>query len=197
MSFDQLLYSVVELNFFLLIIGGCVAASWLLIRLVSVTDSENISSITNKIALLGFPIGIISLVLLGGAFYLDSIQQINLPQSFDFATLICLLILGLVLILRPIKDFRFGTIISLALGLLGAAIIVFLGANEVKIIAGVFILIFLLIYGSIRLIEDLYLLIAEILANPIISVSVGVICIIQGILEVFGTSLAVLFQFLG
>ena len=198
MALDDGLFVVVDWSFLLLILGGCVAASWLLIRLASVTDSDEITSLTNKIALLGFPIGILSLMLIGAAFYLDSIKQIGLPQSFDLFTLICLLILGLVLILRPIKDFRFGAIISLALGLFGAALIIFLGANQVKIVAGVFILIFLLIYGSIRLIEDLYLLIAEILANPIISVSVGLVCIIQGCLQLLGRSLGdILLGFLG
>jgi hypothetical protein len=198
MTLDDGLFVIVEWNSLLLILGGCVAASWLLIRLASVTDSDEMASLTGKIALLGFPIGILSLMLIGSAFYLFSMNQIGLPSSFDLFTLLCLLILGLVLILRPIKDFRFGAFLSLGLGLFGAAVIVFLGANQVKIVAGVFILIFLLIYGSIKLVEDLYLLIAEILASPIISVSVGLLCILQGVLQLFGTSLGVFIQiFLG
>jgi hypothetical protein len=104
-------------------------------------------------------------------------------------TLIFLGIMGLVLILRPIKDFKFGTVVSLAIGLLGAAILVFLGANSVKIIAGLFIVLFLLIYGAVRLFEDLYLMIAEILSHPIITVVIGAICIFQGILQIFSFSL--------
>ena len=198
MTLDDGLFVIVEWNSLLLIFGGCIAASWLLIRLASVTDSEEISSLTEKIALLGFLLGITSLILIGAAFYLFSIDEIGLPSSFDLFTLLCLSILGLVLILRPIKDFRFGAFLSLGLGLFSAALIVFLGANQVKIVAGAFILIFLLIYGSIKLIEDLYLLIAEILSNPVISVSVGLVCIVQGFLEIFGTSLgAILMTFLG
>ncbi len=169
--------------------GGCVAASWLLIRLSSVSDSEEIVSLAEKVAILGFPVGVISLLMIGAAFYLDS-QPVGLPASFDLITLICFGVLGLVLILRPIKNFRFGTFLSLGLGLLGAAILVFLGTNQIKIMAGVFIIIFLVIYGSIKMVEDLYLLIAEILSNPMISVTVGVICIIQGLLQILGFSLA-------
>ncbi len=189
LALDDGLFVFVDWNFLLLIIGGGVAASWLLIRLSSVSDSEEIASLTEKVAILGFPVGIISFLMIGSAFYLNS-QPVGLPSSFDLITLICFSVLGLVLILRPIKNFRFGTFLSLALGLLGAAILVFLGANQIKIMAGVFILIFLIIYGSIRMIEDLYLLIAELLSNPIISVTVGVICIIQGLLQLLGFSIA-------
>ena len=189
MTLDDGLFILVDWNFLLLIMGGCVAASWLLIRLSSVSDSEEIVSLAEKVAILGFPVGIISLLMIGAAFYLDS-QPVGLPASFDLITLICFGVLGLVLILRPIKNFRFGTFLSLGLGLLGAAILVFLGANQIKIMAGVFIIIFLVIYGSIKMVEDLYLLIAEILSNPMISVTVGVICIIQGLLQILRFSLA-------
>ncbi|PWI49729.1 hypothetical protein CEE45_00960 [Candidatus Heimdallarchaeota archaeon B3_Heim] len=189
MALDDGLFILVDWNFLLLIMGGCVAASWLLIRLSSVSDSEEIVSLAEKVAILGFPVGVISLLMIGAAFYLDS-QPIGLPASFDLITLICFGVLGLVLILRPIKNFRFGTFLSLGLGLFGAAILVFLGANQVKIMAGVFIIIFLVIYGSIKMVEDLYLLIAEILSNPMISVTVGVICIIQGLLQLLSFSLA-------
>lgn len=189
MALDDGLYVLVDWNFFLLILGGCVAASWLLIRLSSVSDSEEIVSLAEKVAILGFPIGIGSLLMIGAAFYLES-QPVGLPGSFDLVTLICFGILGLVLILRPIKNFRFGTFLSLGFGLLGAAVLVFLGANQIKIMAGVFIIIFLLIYGSIKMIEDLYLLIAEFLSNPIISVTIGVICILQGLLQILGFSFA-------
>jgi hypothetical protein len=188
MALDDGLFVLISWNFLLLIIGGCVAASWLLIRLSSVSDSEEMSSITQKMALLGFPVGICAILMTGAIFYLNS-QPIGVPSSVDIVTVICLGIMGLVLILRPIKDFKFGTVLSLAIGLLGAAILVFLGANSVKIVAGFFILLFLLIYGAIRLVEDLYLMIAEILSHPLISVIIGAICIFQGILQIFSFSL--------
>ena len=188
MALDDGLFLLISWNFLLLLVGGGIAASWLLIRLSSVSDSEDISSLTQKTALLGFPIGVFSILMTGAIFYLDS-QPIGIPSSVDIVTLICLGIMGLVLILRPIKDFRFGTVLSLAIGLLGAAILVFLGANSVKIIAGFFILLFLLIYGAVRLVEDLYLIIAEILSHPLISVIIGTICIFQGLLQIFSFSL--------
>ncbi len=188
MALDDGLFLLMSWNSLLLIIGGGVAASWLLIRLSSVSDSEDISSLTKKMALLGFPIGIVSILMTGAIFYLNS-QPIGIPTSVDMITLICLGIMGLVLILRPIKDFKFGTVLSLAIGLLGAAILVFLGTNSIKIIAGLFILLFFLIYGAVRLFEDLYLIIAEILSHPVITVVIGAICISQGILQIFNFSL--------
>ena len=188
MSLDDGLFFLVDWNFIFLILGGCVTASWLLIRLASVSDSDKVESLTNSVALIGFPVGILSLMLAGAAIYLDSMET-GLPNSFDIVTLICLGLMGLILILRPIKDFRLGTFISLAVGLFGAALLIFLGADQVKIVAGGFILLFLVIYLTIRMIEDLYLLIAEILSMPIISVSVGLLCIVQGLLQMTGASL--------
>lgn len=188
MALDDGLFLLISWNSLLLIVGGGVAASWLLIRFSSVSDSEDISSLTKKMALLGFPIGIVSILMTGAIFYLNS-QAIGIPTSVDMITLICLGIMGLILILRPIKDFKFGTVVSLAIGLLGAAILVFLGANSIKIIAGLFILLFLLIYGAVRLFEDLYLMIAEILSHPLITVVIGAVCIFQGILQIFSFSL--------
>ncbi|MHA2237726.1 MAG: hypothetical protein ACXAB2_05050 [Candidatus Hodarchaeales archaeon] len=187
MSLDDGLFFIVDWNFLFLILGGCITASWLLIRLASVSDSDNVESLTNTVALIGFPVGILSFMLAGAGIYLDS-MEIGIPDSFDIVTLICLCLMGLVLILRPIKDFKFGTFISLAIGLFGAALLIFLGANQVKIVAGAFIALFLIIYLTIRMIEDLYLLIAEILSMPIISVSVGLICIVQGLLQMIGGS---------
>ena len=188
MALDDGLFLLISWNSLLLIVGGGVAASWLLIRFSSVSDSEDISSLTKKMALLGFHIGIVSILMTVEIFYLNS-QAIGIPTSVDMITLICLGIMGLILILRPIKDFKFGTVVSLAIGLLGAAILVFLGANSIKIIAGLFILLFLLIYGAVRLFEDLYLMIAEILSHPLITVVIGAICIFQGILQIFSFSL--------
>lgn len=188
MALDEGLFLLLSWNSILLIIGGGLAASWLLIRLSAVSDSEDISSLTQKMALFGFPVGIVAVLMTGAIFYLNS-KPIGIPTSVDMMTLVCLGIMGLVLILRPIKDFRFGTVLSLAIGLIGAAILVFLGANSAKIIAGLFILIFLLIYGAVRLFEDLYLIIAEILSHPVITVVIGAICIIQGILQIFSFSL--------
>jgi len=188
MTLDDGLYLLISWNSLLLIIGGCVAASWLLIRLSSVSDSEDITSLTQKMALVGFPVGVFSIFMTGAIFYLNS-QPIGLPSSVDIFTLVFLGVMGLVLILRPIKDFKLGTVLSLAIGLLGSAILVLLGANSVKIIAGFFILLFLLIYGAVRLVEDLYLIIAEILSHPLISVIIGAICIFQGLLQIFHFSL--------
>ena len=176
----------------LFIIGGLTAASWLLVRFAGI---EDVTLNVNRLALLGFPLSIISIITVGGGIYLKS-KNFPIPQSFDIISIFLLSLLGIILILRPIKDFRFGVFLSLAIGLLGAGLLVFLGSDSVKLLSGVFILTFLLIYGAIRFFEDLYLLIADLLASPLISVSIGVLCIIQGLLGIFGFSLGFLIPFL-
>ncbi len=186
--------TLINWNFLTLIIGGILAAAWLLVRLAGVS-SEDMASIVKKISLSGFPIGIIALITIGAGLYLFSNHLLE-SDIFDLFTMGCLTLLALVLILRPIKDFRFGVIISLAIGLGAAGLLVFLGAESIKILSIAFIIIFFIIYGAIKLFEDLYLIIAEFLASPVISIVVGLLCILQGVLEILGLSIGGIFYFL-
>jgi len=189
---EDILSLMVSSYMLLFIIGGLTAASWLLVRFAGI---EDVTTNVNRLALLGFPLGILSIITVGAGLYLKS-RAISIPQSFDIITIFLLAFLGIILILRPIKDFRFGVFLSLAIGLLGAALLVFLGSESVKLLSGIFVLTFFLIYGAIRFFEDLYLLIADLLASPLVSVSIGVLCIIQGLLGIFGFSVGLLIPFL-
>ncbi|MHA2075237.1 MAG: hypothetical protein ACW97X_11505, partial [Candidatus Hodarchaeales archaeon] len=163
MVLDLILPIFVNLKALTLIVGGLLAASWLVVRIAGVS-SEDISGMVDKIAILGFPVGIIAFLTIGAGIFLISNSSTSDYPTFDILTVVCLGILGIVLILRPIKDFRFGTIISLAIGLLGAGLLVFLGAESIKLLSVFFIILFFTIFGAIKIFEDLYLLIAEILS---------------------------------
>ncbi len=193
MPLDIIFSLLVTYNFVILIVGGLLAAAWLMVRFAGVS-SEDMSKTVRNLSLIGFPVGVIALITIGAGLYVIS-KEILVIETFDLVTIACLGILGLVLILRPIKDFKFGAFLSLGIGLLGAALIVMLGANSVKLLAGVFIILFLVIYGAIKIFEDVYHLIAEILASPLISVSIGLIAILQGVLLIFNLSLGNLFPF--
>jgi hypothetical protein len=191
---ELLSHTLVSWNFVILILGGLLAASWLLVRLAGVS-SDDMSDLVNKLALIGFPVGIIALITIGAGVYLIS-KELEVLETFDIVTIGLLGVLGLVLILRPIKDFRFGAFISLAIGLIGlfgAGFLVFLGARSVLLLAVVFFLLFFVIFIAIRLFEDLYLLIAETLSSPFISIAIGTLCVLQGILEILGVSLGGIF----
>lgn len=185
---------LIDFNFIILILGGISAASWLVVRFIGLAE-EDILKVVDSLALIGFPIGVISFFTIGAGFYIYSTSIELLPTTYDWFTVTCLGIQGLVLILRPIKDFKFGAILSLGVGLLGAALLIYLGAENVKMLSAVFVILFLAIYGAIKVVEDLYLIIAEILASPVISVTIGIICIAQGILEFVGLSVLMLLPF--
>ncbi|MFW9777935.1 MAG: hypothetical protein ACFFE8_03695 [Candidatus Heimdallarchaeota archaeon] len=182
--------TLVDWNFIVLIIGGLLAASWLIVRLAGVS-AEDLSSTVEKLAIIGLVVGGISLITVGAGIYLFS-HNIMGDTPFDIVTIVCLVLLGFILILRPIKDFRFGAFLSLGIGLLGAGFLVFFGTDSVKLLAGAFLLLFFVIYGAIKLVEDLYLLIAETLSSPLISVGIGIMCVLQGVLELLGTSIFVI-----
>ncbi|MHA1972386.1 MAG: hypothetical protein ACTSW1_05320 [Candidatus Hodarchaeales archaeon] len=192
MVFEDVLVLLTNFYFVTLILGGILSASWLFERLEGVS-SEDIAHLSNVVAIIGFIFGILSFLSIGGGIYLIS-KNYKLPRPFDFVSLALLTLLGLVLILRPIKDFRIGVFISLSVALLGASLLVFLGSDSVKFIAFVFIALFIVIYLSIKIFEDLYLIIAEILASPLISVSIGIFCFVQGLAGILGWSLGFLIQ---
>ena len=144
--------TLVSWNFIILILGGILAASWLLIRFSGVS-SDDMSNIIGKISLLGFPVGIVALVTIGAGLYLwskfpDLFTSANKYSTFDLVTIGCLALLGLVLILRPIKDFRIGAFLSLGIGLLGAGLLIFLGSESVQLLALVFVILFIGIYKN-------------------------------------------------
>jgi hypothetical protein len=191
---DLVLPILVDWKFLTLIVGGLLAASWLIVRIAGVS-SDDMSGIISKLAIIGFPVGVIALVTIGAGLYLISMSSIQDYPTFDLITIGCLGILGLVLILRPIKDFRFGAFLSLAIGLLGAGLLVFLGADSMKFLSGVFIILFFIIYGAIKFFEDLYLIIAEILSSPYTITPIGIISALQGTLLLFNISLGGIITF--
>ena len=193
---DLVLPILVDWKSITLIVGGVLAASWLAVRMAGVS-SDDISGIINKLAIIGFPVGIIAIITIGAGFYLISKSPDQSYPTFDAITIGCLAILGFVLILRPIKDFKFGAVLSLAIGLIGSGLLVFFGADSIKFMSVVFIIIFFIIYGAIRVFEDLYLLIADFLSSPFISVTIGVLCILQGTLLIFNISLGGIFTLFG
>ena len=61
--------TLVSWNFIILIVGGILAASWLFVRLAGVS-TDDMSNIVDKLALIGFPVGIVALVTTGAGLYL-------------------------------------------------------------------------------------------------------------------------------
>jgi hypothetical protein len=169
----------------ILILGGILAASWFLEKLLRPVPvvGKPASILTKILSFFGFFAGIL-LVLTGGVAWQTQTTQI------DTYTIYLLIIAGLVLILRPIKDFPWAALIGLIAGGLCAGAVYFfyplpetvLGIASTWVYLIIFLIPAVLVYMVFKFIEDVLKLIGTLLASRPVTLIVGFVCIAQGIL---------------
>ena len=177
---------------YILILGGFIAISWFLQKLIRPVPviGTPASILTKIISFFGFFAGII-LIVTGAAAW--QTQATNI----DTYTQYLLIIAGLVLILKPIKDFPWAALLGLIAGGLSAgAVYFFIGLPETVFgIASiwVYVIIFLIpaviVYMVFKFIEDVLKMVGTILASRPVTFIVGFMCIAQGILLLLGNNL--------
>lgn len=136
--------------------------------------------ISRVLVVVGFFIGILALVL---------VYEIFSSGHYDVFTLGILGVAGLMLFLRPVRNLRWAALVALAVGLL----VSYYAYNAFHVTTTVLIIVFvaatLLLYLLFKFAEDLIGIIGGILSFPPIAVIIGIICIVQAILMLMGTSL--------
>lgn len=186
----MVLSGLVDFTPHLLIIGGIAAASWLLEKLVKRTPiiGTPASWSVKVLSLFGFFIG--ALLLITGI-------NASIGQAWDSGTIYLLIITGLALILRPLKDIPWAALFGLLVGGLCVSLVLIfyplpgtiLGISSTWVYLFVFIVPALLVYVFFKFAEDLLRLVGMILASKPVSIVLGIACIIQGILLLLNTSL--------
>ena len=176
----------------ILILGGILATSWFLEKLLRPVPvvGKPASILTKILSFFGFFAGIL-LVVTGGVAW-----QTQTPQV-DTYTIYLLIIAGLVLILRPIKDFPWAALLGLiAGGLCAGAVYFFFPLPESVFGIGsfwIYIIIFLIpgviVYMIFKFIEDILKMVGTILGSRPITFIIGIVCIAQGILLLIGSNL--------
>jgi len=178
---------------YVLILGGVVAASWLLEKFVRPAPvvGEPVSWLVKLTSLFGFFVGILLLVTAAAAWSAEA------PQV-DTGTRYLLIVTGLALFLKPLKDIPWAALIGLAVGGLCAGSVYFFyplpetvyGISSTWIYVVIFLIPALFVYMIFKFIEDVLRLIGMILASKPVSIILGLVCIVQGILlKFFGQSL--------
>lgn len=169
---------------YILIVGGTIAMSWFIEKIVKpVPVVGTTASILIKIvSFFGLFAGII--LLLTGATAWQTQAQI------DNYTIALLIIAGLALILRPIKDFPWAALLGLIAGGLCAGAVYFFfplpetvfGIAAIWVYVIIFMVPAVIVYMIFKFIEDVLKLIATLLASKPATFIVGCVCITQGIL---------------
>lgn len=186
----------VDIAPYVLILGGAVAVSWFVEKIVgAMLDVERLMIwLLKGISYFGFLVGILLMATAAVAW--------SQPVGWDLGTKILLLATGLALFLKPVKDFPIAALIGLTVGCACAAyVILFVPMPETVLgisIRWVYLTIFLipafLTYVLFKFVEDVLRLIRIILTFEPVALILGSVCIVNGVLMLFGTSLfAILF----
>ena len=170
----------------LLIIGGLCACAPLFKRASK--------GLERFLAIIGFLVGIVVLIVAvdyGLALnFLSSVLQIPAPADLSSTTYLkyflpAMIILGILLVSRPIKNIRWASLISLAVGLLVPYFLrILFPSLSTTILAIVFLIAALAIYTLLKFVEDIFKLVSSILAFTPIALAIGLVNIYFGILLV-------------
>jgi hypothetical protein len=179
---------------YILIIGGIIAISWFLEKLLKPVPvvGTPASILTKIVAFFGFFVGII-LLITGAAAW-----QTQAP-NVDTYTIYLLIIAGLVLILKPIKDFPWAALLGLIAGGLCAGAVYFFfptlipetvfGIASIWVYVIIFLIPAVIVYLVFKFIEDVLKLLGTLLASKPVTLIVGFVCIAQGILLILEMNL--------
>ena len=179
---------LVDYTPYILILGGVVAASWLLEKLARPAPivGEPASGMVKVTSFFGFFVGILLLVTAA------AIWSTEAPQV-DTGTRYLLIVTGLALFLKPLKDIPWAALIGLVVGGLCAGSVYFFyplpesvnGISSTWIYLAIFFIPALLVYMLLKFVEDVLRLVGTILASKPVSIILGLMCIAQGILLKF------------
>jgi hypothetical protein len=168
----------------ILIVGGLCACAPLFKRVSQ--------SLGRALSVLGFLVGVLVLIVafdyaLSLGFLSGEISSAVATTSSPYLKyfLPAMILLGILLISRPIRNVRWASLLSLALGLLIAYFLRTLLPSlftSTTVLVIVFLIATLAIYVLLRFVEDIFEFIGSVLAFPPIAIAIGLVNIYFGIL---------------
>ncbi|NVM54190.1 MAG: hypothetical protein HWN66_10860 [Candidatus Helarchaeota archaeon] len=198
-GFNAVFYFLGEHISTLLLIGGFFAGFYFIYRFFKgkPEEGEDQPTILKVMMYLGVIVGVI---MIGGAINAWGFKE--LPQyDYEVFTIVLAIIVGIALLLRPIKDVPWAAII----GVIAGSIVVFIcasylefvinafadliGINPYWILIILFVLILLLTYLAFKMIEDLGKFLGGLLSARPTSFIIMVVCAVEAILVFMGYSL--------
>ena len=181
---------------YILILGGIIATSWLLERLVEPAPivGEPTSWLIKITSFFGFFVGIL---LIASAVMAWSTEAVHI----DTGTQYLMIVAGLALFVKPMKDVPWAALLGLVVGGVCAGFVFLFfplpetvfGISSTWIYLLIFFLPAVLVYMIFKFIEDVLKLVAMVLTFKPVTLALGFICIVQGILLLLNTSLFAIF----
>ena len=163
---------------YLVIAGGVCACAPLFKRL-----SNSLGRLLSFVGLfLGVAIIPLAVYMALGLSFLSSLFTIPSRDQLPQYSLPVIIVLGILLFSRPIRNVRWASLISLGIGLLAAHYIgLLLSVSSTVILGVVFLVATLAIYTLLRFVEDIFEFVGTVLAFPPVAVAIGLAAIYFGI----------------
>ncbi|MBD3229637.1 MAG: hypothetical protein GF329_15760 [Candidatus Lokiarchaeota archaeon] len=191
-----------------LTLAGLTAGSWLFIRIFQGKREEDEKIRWTEVVaiILGVIVGIFSTA----AGFIAWSGSFSGTGTYSVSTIVILIIVGLGLLLKPVKDLPWAAIIGIIFGLIVISMISFqmtfildlfegLGFNPYWIMLIIFLLILLMSYMAFKLIEDIGKIMGKVLSWGPLQAAVMFFCLFEAILLIWPPpgfwSIATLFGF--
>jgi hypothetical protein len=177
----QVLEALVSYSEIFLIISGLILVldfiEW------KAKKEENWKPYVTLLVVIGFFFGILDFVIVASGWS---------TGAFDTATIILFILAGLTLTLAPTVKLPLAGLVSLLIG--GIAAFFISGfIHNTWIIAIAFIVIVAIIFLFAKAVESVLDIIGKVLGFPLISIPLGLVCMLQGALLLFGLTLSIFF----
>ena len=187
---NEIVSSFSSITWFILIASGILSILSFGERLASVLEKENFTEWLKFASIFGFIFGVFSLIVTAFNLIGPHLTPAITGGQTEWDVLLIGLAIGAALALKPIKDMKWASLVSLSGGI-GIMILIWMmfpsAPSTLLIIAGVISL--LLLYLALKFIEDFYLLISSVVTSPPISVGLGVLALLEGVLLLFNSSI--------
>ena len=180
-------------SWLIFIIAGVISTLSFLSRIADVFEYETISEWMNFIAYSGFVVGVVILAVTAANLIGPHLNPAIIGHQTQWDTTVLGLITGFALSLKPIKDMKWAALITLGVG--GIIMIlfwVFVPSPPGGVLIAIIVILMLIVYIALKFIEDFYILLSSVLTSPPVAIGLGVLCVLEGILLFFGSSLLTL-----
>lgn len=186
---DFIVSTASSFTWLVLIVSGIISIFSFGEKMANIMEKEDVAEWLKFGSYFGFVFGILSLIVT--AFNLIGPHLSDAVTGFQtqWDAVVIGLAIGAALALKPIKDMKWASLGSLAGGIVVMILIWMVWSSvpsPVLIAAGVITL--LILFMALKFVEDFYLLVSSIVTSPPISVGLGLIAILEGLLLLFGSS---------
>lgn len=180
----------------ILIVSGIISLLSFGEKVASVMERDDLKEWFKFGSMFGFIFGILSLIVTAFNLIGPHFNDVSGYQT-QWDAVVIGLALGGALALKPIKDMKWASLGGLIGGIVVMILIwlIFPKTPDMLLIGAGVITLFV-IFLALKFVEDFYLLIASLVTSPPLTVGLGVLGIVEGLLLLFNTSILNIFTHL-